>query len=59
MDAAFYQRFDTQLAELRELYRKHIHTEDTEIFQLAGSLLSASELKEVGDEMRARRGLPG
>lgn len=46
------------LAILRELYREHIHMEQTEVFPLAGSLLSPSDLSAVGSEMRARRGLP-
>jgi len=45
------------LAELRELYRGHIHVEDSEVFPLAGRLLSEGELSAVGAEMRARRGL--
>ena len=45
------------LEALRELYRAHIHVEDTEIFPLAGTLLSAEELAAVGSEMRARRGI--
>jgi len=46
------------LDELPGLYRGHIHTEDTEVFPLAGKLLSDQELSAVGSEMRARRGLP-
>jgi len=45
------------LATLRELYREHIHMEETEVFPLAGSLLSPSNLSAVGLEMRARGGL--
>lgn len=45
------------LATLRELYREHIHVEEAEVFPLAGSLLSPSDLSAVGSEMRARRGL--
>lgn len=47
----------TTLEALRELYRAHIHTEDSQIFPLAGTLLTAQELAAVGCEMRARRGL--
>lgn len=46
------------LHSLRELYRTHIHVEDTEVFPLAATLLSAPDLAAVGSEMRARRGLP-
>ena len=45
------------LEALRELYSAHIHVEDTEVFPLAGTLLTAKELAAVGSEMRARRGL--
>ena len=45
------------LEALRELFRAHIHVEDTEVFPLAGTLLSAEELAAVGSEMRAQRGL--
>ncbi|MCC6228425.1 MAG: hemerythrin domain-containing protein [Phycisphaerales bacterium] len=44
------------LATLRELYRDHIHIEEAEVFPLAGSLLSPSDLSAMGSEMRARRG---
>lgn len=47
------------LHTLRELYRGHIHTEESEVFPLAGALLTPSELTAVGEEMRARRGLAG
>lgn len=47
----------TLLHTLRELYRGHIHTEEAEVFPLASTLLSATELTAVGEEMRARRGL--
>jgi hemerythrin-like domain-containing protein len=45
------------LTDLREIYARHIGVEDTEIFPLAGRVLSGSELFEVGVEMAARRGL--
>ncbi len=41
---------------LRGFYRRHIETEDNELFPLAGRVLDAGELAEVGREMRARRG---
>jgi len=45
------------LDTLHELYRGHIHTEEAEVFPFASTLLSATELAAVGEEMRARRGL--
>ncbi|HMN41064.1 MAG TPA: hemerythrin domain-containing protein [Phycisphaerales bacterium] len=50
---------ETLLGSLRDIYRAHIHTEDSEVFPLAGTLLSDQELAAVGSEMRARRGLSG
>lgn len=47
------------LDSLRELYRDHIRVEETEVFPLAGRLLTAPDLAEMGQEMRARRGLAG
>jgi hemerythrin-like domain-containing protein len=45
------------LDTLRELYREHIGVEERDVFPLAGRVLSAAELSEVGSEMRGRRGL--
>ena len=45
------------LDTLFELYRGHIHTEEAEVFPLACTLLTTSELTAVGEEMRTRRGL--
>lgn len=48
----------TVLEQLRELYAAHIRVEDHEVFPLAGRLLSAEAIADVGREMRARRGIP-
>jgi hemerythrin-like domain-containing protein len=40
-------------------YREHIAFEDGELIPLAGELLSAEALAEIGREMAARRGLAG
>ena len=44
------------LAELRTVYTSHIRLEEEQIFVLASRLLSASDIREVGKEMRRRRG---
>ena len=46
-----------ELAELKRLYARHIHVEEEQIFPSAAKALSASQLREMGAEMRARRGL--
>jgi hemerythrin-like domain-containing protein len=45
------------LRTLRDLYEHHIDVEDHQIFPLAGRVLGAAELAEVGREMAGRRGL--
>jgi len=47
----------TDVAELQRLYATHIHTEEEQIFPSAAKALNASQLREMGAEMRARRGL--
>lgn len=51
----------SRLAELLEqldtLYRRHIQIEETEVFPLAGGVLTAGERRSLGDEMANRRGL--
>jgi hemerythrin-like domain-containing protein len=51
------RRLAELLAELRELYRRHIEVEDRELFPLAGQVLSKEEIAAVGREMAERRGL--
>jgi hemerythrin-like domain-containing protein len=50
-------RFAALLAELSELYRNHITTEDQELFPVAANALDAAERQAIGHEMAARRGL--
>ena len=50
-------RLSTVLAQLSELYRRHISMEDGEVFPLAASVLSALDRKAIGAEMASRRGL--
>lgn len=46
-----------QLTALRELYREHIRIEEQEVFPHAGRTLPMDKLRDVGREMRSRRGL--
>jgi hemerythrin-like domain-containing protein len=50
-------RLSTVLAQLSELYRRHIAMEDGEVFPLAAVVLSALDRKAIGIEMASRRGL--
>jgi len=44
------------LRQLSSIYEGHIALEDTEIFPLAGKLLEAGTLEQIGQEMASRRG---
>lgn len=50
------RRLAETLDRLSDIYQKHIHTEETDIFPLAGKTLGPSDLEEIGREMAARRG---
>ncbi len=50
-------RISALLAQLSELYRRHIAMEDGEVFPLAAAVLSAPDRKAMGGEMASRRGL--
>jgi hemerythrin-like domain-containing protein len=45
-----------KLGQLRDIYQRHLITEDQEVFPLAGQVLSNEQLQQVGQEMAARRG---
>jgi hemerythrin-like domain-containing protein len=47
------------LASLSELYQRHIHLEDYEVFPAASAILTADDRKTIGEEMAARRGIGG
>lgn len=47
------------LTRLSKLYARHIVVEDAELFPLAAQVLQPDELASIGEEMAARRGLPG
>ncbi|WP_146600708.1 hemerythrin domain-containing protein [Novipirellula aureliae] len=49
----------TDLAALKDHYAAHISVEEEQIFPSAAKALSASQLREMGTEMRSRRGLDG
>jgi hemerythrin-like domain-containing protein len=50
-------RLSTVLAQLSELYRRHIALEDGKVFPLAATVLPAAERRVIGAEMASRRGL--
>jgi hemerythrin-like domain-containing protein len=50
-------RLLTLLLQLRDLYRHHIATEDTEIFPTAAAALSAADREAIGGEMASRRSI--
>ena len=50
-------RLSTVLAQLSELYRRHMAMEDDEAFPLAAAILPAADRKAIGGEMALRRGL--
>ena len=50
-------RLSDLLQDLVQLYARHISIEDTEVFPLAASVLSASDCKSIGAEMAGRRGI--
>lgn len=45
------------LTALKNLYAAHIRLEEDQVFPSAARMLSDTQLREVGEEMRARRGL--
>jgi hemerythrin-like domain-containing protein len=45
------------LTALERIYERHIAVEDRELFPAAARVLSASGLREIGREMRARRSI--
>ncbi|MFN7139098.1 MAG: hemerythrin domain-containing protein [Limisphaerales bacterium] len=47
-----------ELKRLANIYVEHIRVEDDEVFPLAGKILAADALEEIGREMAARREQP-
>ncbi len=50
-------RLSILVAQLSDLYRRHIGIEDREVFSFAAAALTAADLASFGAEMAARRGL--
>lgn len=50
-------RLGSLLLRLQKLYQEHIALEDQQVFPLAAQTLEASQLRAVGAEMAARRGV--
>ena len=57
LESADVERLETELIELRAFYAAHIKVEDTELFPLAGTVLSEDSTEAIGREMAGRRGL--
>jgi hemerythrin-like domain-containing protein len=51
------RRLEQVLTALEALYKRHIAIEDDDVFGLAGRVLDADVLGEIGEEMARRRGL--
>jgi hemerythrin-like domain-containing protein len=45
------------LDDLSNIYQQHIAVEESQVFPLAGRILSRAELEQMGREMAARRGV--
>ncbi|HSF24701.1 MAG TPA: hemerythrin domain-containing protein [Blastocatellia bacterium] len=50
-------RLSELLDQLQSTYQRHIEVEDHEVFPLAGQILNASEIANVGREMAMRRSI--
>ncbi|HLN99878.1 MAG TPA: hemerythrin domain-containing protein [Pyrinomonadaceae bacterium] len=54
-DVKELDRYSEMVSELTTLYRPHIFLENNFVFPVAARVLPASEILELGEEMRARR----
>ncbi|RIK75647.1 MAG: hemerythrin HHE cation-binding protein [Planctomycetota bacterium] len=57
LDAAERARLRLWLAELASLYAAHIELEERRVFAVARQLLTADEVRKIGDDMKQRRSL--
>jgi pyridoxamine 5'-phosphate oxidase len=48
---------DTDVAQFASLYEAHMHTEESVIAPMAKRLFSTEQMQQLGDAMRARRGI--
>ena len=51
------ERLNQAIANLSQLYSRHIALEDTSLFPVAAAVLAGIEKAEIGTEMAHRRGL--
>lgn len=58
LDAAATAQLLADLESLQAIYTRHIKVEDQELFPAAADALSGDDLRAVGQEMAARRGVP-
>jgi hemerythrin-like domain-containing protein len=59
LDQSQRERLRAAIDELAAMYAGHIHLEEQRVFALASELLNAQQLREIGNEMKRRRGLNG
>lgn len=57
LSAPEFVRLNSLLHSLRDTYARHIKEEETQIFPDAARILTTLDLKTIGSEMAARRGL--
>lgn len=57
LDAAQRTRLRAALDELADVYAAHIRLEDQQVFAVAKRILNPEAVREIGEEMRARRSL--
>jgi hemerythrin-like domain-containing protein len=58
LSEAEVRQLQQHLGRLQNLYGPHIAAEDGEVFPAAAHTLSAEEIRAIGREMAARRGVP-
>lgn len=57
LDAEKAEQLEGLLSDLANTYERHILAEDSQVFPLAGRILEAAQVQEIGKEMAARRGV--
>ncbi len=55
LPAAESEKLANRLRQLQDLYREHITMEEQEVFPVASAHFSASQTRQIGEEMAARR----
>jgi hemerythrin-like domain-containing protein len=58
LEGADFERFEALTRRMKDVYEPHIALEDEAVFPSARRMLSAEQLRAVGQEMATRRGVP-